>query len=45
MNMKKIGIGLMIAYFAIASYSNVKREVRYWLGYPPSCITVIDKRV
>lgn len=32
--MKMIGFGLLIAYFGIAAYSNVKSEVRYWLGYP-----------
>lgn len=32
--MKRIGIALLVAYFGIAAYSNVKSEVRYWLGYP-----------
>ncbi len=30
---KKILFVLLMVYFGIAAYHNVKTEVRYWLGY------------
>lgn len=30
---KKVLFALLMLYFVIAAYHNVRTEVRYWLGY------------
>lgn len=36
-NVKKFLFVLLLAYFAIAAYHNVRAEVRNWLGYIEEC--------